>query len=74
MFDDNMDDRRECFRIKDRLAIEVSVISDEEFLQLENTVRYNPTQVIDKAYDMHFLKESISSDERRKIRFSPIWL
>jgi len=66
MFDDTMDDRREYFRIKDRLAIEVRVISDEEFLQLENTVRYNPTQTIDKAYDMHFMKECISSDEKEK--------
>lgn len=61
-----MDDRREYFRIKDRLAVEVRAISDEEFLQLENAVRYNPTQTIDKAYDMHFMKECISSDEKEK--------
>lgn len=66
MSEDDTDDRREYFRIKDRLAIEVRAISDEEFLQLENTIRYNPTQVIDKAYDMHFLKESISSDDKEK--------
>jgi hypothetical protein len=66
MSEDDTDDRREYFRIKDRLAIEVRAISDEEFLQLENTIRYNPTQVIDKAYDMHFLKESISNDEKEK--------
>ena len=66
MSEDDADDRREYFRIKDRLAIEVRAISDEEFLQLENTIRYNPTQVIDKAYDMHFLKESISNDEKEK--------
>ena len=66
MPEDDTDDRREYFRIKDRLAIEVRAISDEEFLQLENTIRYNPTQVIDKAYDMHFLKESISNDEKEK--------
>jgi len=60
------DDRREYYRIKDRLAIEIRDISDDEFLELENTIRYNPTQVIDKAYDMHFLKESISNDEKEK--------
>lgn len=65
------DDRREYFRIKDRLAIEIRAISDDEFLQLENTIRYNPTQVIDKAYDMHFLKESISSDEKEKNHILP---
>jgi hypothetical protein len=64
MFEDGLDDRREYFRIKDRLAIEVRLISDEEFLQLENTIRYNPTQIIDKSYDMHFLKECISNNEK----------
>jgi hypothetical protein len=66
MSEDDTDDRREYFRIKDRLAIEVRAISDDEFLQLENTIRYNPTQVIDKAYDMHFLKDCISNDEKEK--------
>jgi hypothetical protein len=66
MSEDDTDDRREFFRIKDRLAIEVRAISDEEFLQLENTIRYNPTQVIDKAYDMHFLKETLSNDDKDK--------
>ena len=61
-----MDDRRDYFRIKDRLAVEVRIITDDEFLQLENPIRYNPTQVIDKAYDMHFVKESMSNDEKEK--------
>jgi len=59
-------DRREYFRIKDRLVIEVRAISDEEFLQLENTIRYNPTQVVDKGHEMHFMKECISNDEKEK--------
>jgi hypothetical protein len=66
MSEDDTDDRREFFRIKDRLAIEIRAISDEEFLQLENTIRYNPTQVIDKAYDMHYLKETLSNDDKDK--------
>ena len=61
-----MDDKREYFRIKDRLAIEVRVITDDEFQQLEDAIRYNPTQVIDKSYDMHFLKESFSNEEKEK--------
>lgn len=66
MSEPSTDDRREYFRIKDRLAIEVRTISDDEFLQLENTIRYNPTQVIDKAHDMHFIKENIAADEKEK--------
>lgn len=66
MAKDSGEDRREYFRIKDRLAVEVRAVSDDEFLRLENTIRYNPTQVIDKAFDMHFLKECISSDEKEK--------
>lgn len=66
MPENDMDDRREYFRIKDRLAIEVRVITDDEFEELENSIRYNPTQVIDKSYDMHFLRESISNDEKEK--------
>jgi len=66
MPEEGFDDRREYFRIKDRLAIDVRLISDDEFLELENTIRYNPTQIVDKSYDMHFLKESISHDEKEK--------
>jgi hypothetical protein len=66
MPENDMDDRREYFRIKDRLAIEARVITDDEFEELENSIRYNPTQVIDKSYDMHFLRESISNDEKEK--------
>lgn len=65
MADDWADDRREYFRIKDRLAIEVRILSDDEFLELENTIRYSPTQIVDKIYDdMRFLKESLSNDDR----------
>jgi hypothetical protein len=66
MPENGIDDRREYFRIKDRLAIEARVITDDEFEELENSIRYNPTQVIDKSYDMHFLRESISNDEKEK--------
>ncbi len=61
-----MDDRRDYFRIRDRLAVDVRIITDDEFLQLENIIRYNPTQVIDKAYDMHSVKEGMSNDEKEK--------
>jgi len=63
---DDLDDRREYFRIKDRLVIEARAISDEGFLQLDNKIRYNPTQIIDRGCDMHFLKECISSDDKEK--------
>ena len=65
MADAWVEDRREYFRIKDRLAIEVRVLSDDEFIQLENTIKYSPTQIVDKIYDdMHFLKESLCNDQK----------
>lgn len=65
MADDWADDRREYFRIRDRLVIEVRIIRDDEFLELENTIRYSPTQIVDKIYDdMRFLKERLSNDDR----------
>ncbi len=46
------------------MAIEVRAISDEEFLQLENTIRYNPTQIIDKP--MIYFSKAVSNDEKEK--------
>lgn len=63
MADPWADDKREYFRIKDRLALDVRILSDDEFLQLENTIKYSPTQIVDKIFDdMRFLKESLSND------------
>jgi hypothetical protein len=38
-------ERREFFRIKDRLEIEFRVVDHTEFLRLERIIKYNPTQV-----------------------------
>ncbi len=37
-------ERREFFRIRDRLQIEFRPVDHEEFLRLERIVKYNPTQ------------------------------
>ncbi len=39
-------ERREFFRIKDRLEVEFRDIDEAEFLRLEHIIKYNPTQVI----------------------------
>ena len=39
-----VDERREFFRIKDRLEIEFRNVDQMEFLRLEHIVKYNPTQ------------------------------
>jgi PilZ domain len=38
-------ERREFFRVRDRLEIEFRVVDHTEFLRLEHIVKYNPTQV-----------------------------
>jgi c-di-GMP-binding flagellar brake protein YcgR len=60
------DESRGYFRVEVRLPVEFRKISRDEYLNLENTVRYGSTQIIDKVNEMHFLKEIISSDERDK--------
>jgi hypothetical protein len=39
-------DRREFFRIKDRLDIEFRGVDEAEYIRLEQIVKYNPTQVL----------------------------
>src|SRR5512135_274245 len=39
------DERREFFRIRDRLEIEFRALDQTEFLRLERIIKYNPTQV-----------------------------
>lgn len=57
---------REYFRVEVRLPIEFRGISQDEYLNLENTVKHSSTQIIDKANEMRFLKEIISNDEKEK--------
>jgi hypothetical protein len=38
-------ERREFFRIRDRLEIEFRTVDETEFLRLERIVKYNPTQM-----------------------------
>jgi hypothetical protein len=40
-----MSEKREFFRIKDRLEIEFREINKQEFLQLEREIRYRPSQL-----------------------------
>jgi hypothetical protein len=59
-------ENREYFRLEVRLPIKFRRISHEEYINLENTVKYGSTQIIDKVNEMHFLKEIVSKDEQEK--------
>jgi len=50
------DERREFFRITDRIPLEFRPISRDEFLRLQDVIRYNPTQVIDRLNELRFLE------------------
>jgi hypothetical protein len=51
-------ERREFFRIKDRIEIEFRGIDQIEFLRLEHLIKYNPTQVV--------LNPQLSEAKRKK--------
>lgn len=50
------DERREFFRIRDRIPVEFRSISREEFIKLQDTIRYNPTQVVDRLHELYFIE------------------
>jgi c-di-GMP-binding flagellar brake protein YcgR len=53
-------DRREYFRIRDKLPVEYRRINAEEFSRLADTIRYSSTKVCDESQETHFLKEKMS--------------
>lgn len=50
------DERREFFRIRDRIPVEFRSISREEFIKLQDTIRYNSTQVVDRLHELYFME------------------
>ncbi len=50
------DERREFFRIRDRIPVEFRSISREEFIRLQDIIRYNPTQVVDRLHELYFIE------------------
>jgi hypothetical protein len=56
-------ERREYFRIHDRLPVEFRKISADEFSKLQDFIRYNATQVTDKLNEAYFLKERMIQTE-----------
>lgn len=50
------DERREFFRIHDRIPVEFRIISREEFISLQDSIRYNSTQVVDRLHELYFLE------------------
>jgi hypothetical protein len=56
-------ERREYFRIHDRLPVEFRKISADEFSKLQDFIKYNATQVTDKINEVYFLKERMIQTE-----------
>ena len=56
-------ERREYFRIRDRLHIEFRKIDADEFSRLQDLIKYNPTQVTEKINEVYFLKERMIQTE-----------
>ncbi|OPY77159.1 MAG: hypothetical protein A4E64_01221 [Syntrophorhabdus sp. PtaU1.Bin058] len=56
-------ERREYFRIRDRLPVEFRKISADEFSKLQDVIRYNATQVTDKINEVYFLRERMMQTE-----------
>ena len=56
-------ERREFFRVKDRLEIEFRAVDHTEFLRLERIIKYNPTQV--------FMQPQNEGNKKSKSSYSP---
>jgi c-di-GMP-binding flagellar brake protein YcgR len=59
-------ERREYFRIYDRLPIEYRSVAKEEAEVLEERIRYGSTQTIDKTHEMYFFRENPVIDVEEK--------
>ncbi len=49
-------ERREFFRVTDRIPLEFRPVSRDEFARLEDVIRYNSTQVVDRLHEIYFLE------------------
>lgn len=61
------DEKREFFRIHDRLLIEYRQISAEDFVKLKDFILHNSTQVIDKINEVYFTEEKESTSRNDQI-------
>ncbi len=59
-------EKREYFRLEVRLPIEFRKITYEEYVNLENSIKYSSTQSVDISNEMQFLKEAVSKYEKEK--------
>lgn len=59
-------ERREFFRIDDRLTLKYRIISEEEFKLLENVVRFSPASSLIKADELSFIQNIELKEEQNK--------
>jgi hypothetical protein len=62
----NPSERREFFRIEDNLPVEFRRITEQEFLELQEKVKYNAGVAFDTMHEMYFLRENIVGTESKK--------
>lgn len=60
---DESKNKRDFYRIEDRLPIEFRIISREEFLRFRDVIRYRSTSVAEKSQETRFLKENLLPDD-----------
>lgn len=61
------DERRQFFRICDRLLIEFRQVSAEDFTKLKDYILHNPTQITDKIKEVYFPEERESKNETEHV-------
>ncbi|MCX5810540.1 MAG: PilZ domain-containing protein [Proteobacteria bacterium] len=59
-------EKREYFRIEDQLSIKLRIITHDEFMALENTVRFSSAKTAESLKEIQFLKGIVTNEEKEK--------
>jgi hypothetical protein len=59
-------EKREFFRIEDHLSIKWRIISHDEFMELENTVRFSSAKATEDLKEIQFFKETLTKEQKEK--------
>ncbi|MCX5815090.1 MAG: PilZ domain-containing protein [Proteobacteria bacterium] len=59
-------EKREYFRIEDRLSIRLRIITHDEFMAIEDTVRFSSAKTAGDLKEIQFLKGIVTNEEKEK--------
>jgi c-di-GMP-binding flagellar brake protein YcgR len=62
-------EKREYFRIEDRLSIRLRIITHDEFMALEDTVRFSSAKTTEDLKEIQFFKRIATNKEKEKEQF-----